>query len=359
MMERRSMRQIADCYVLSGNIDTALVLYNDVLDGIPPQRLHIKADVYKNIAVTYKDAGYLDESLSFIRKSIEISPNETLYPIQYMLLASIHEDMGKRDSSLYYNRVALQYAKKQKNLDMIYKAYDALFEADHRHRFNTYMLSAPSDTIYQKQKYELAKYQKLYNIEKIKKRDKELIAKAQRYIYCSVLLFIGLVSLYLYQRNQRKKRQLQYEKELEDKNHIIHSIRNSLYQRLEIYKRMVRLSISPNRAKHKLFLMEYNKILFDHDDDSDFAIDWDIIFDWSNCIYDNYIEKLSLYYPSISDIEKKIIILQKISFNITEISAILEKSVHTIYKYSSNIRKHLNIPEGDNIIDYLDKKLGK
>jgi DNA-binding CsgD family transcriptional regulator len=40
-----------------------------------------------------------------------------------------------------------------------------------------------------------------------------------------------------------------------------------------------------------------------------------------------------------------------------EIAAILEKSIHTLYKYSSNIRKNLNIHESDSVVDFIDEKL--
>lgn len=141
---------------------------------------------------------------------------------------------------------------------------------------------------------------------------------------------------------------------MEDQNNIINSIRNSLYQRLVIYKKMVRLSISVNKSKHKTFLKEYNKILFDNDNNEEFSIDWKIIYDLCNNLFDNYIEKVNRIFPLLNDIEQKIIILQKIGFNNTEIAAILEKSIHTIDKYSSNIRKNLIIPDTDSIVDFID-----
>lgn len=349
-MKRRSMRQIADCYVLSGNIDTALILYNNILIQIPPQKQNVKADIYKNIAITYKKAGYYDQSLYFIKKSIETTSRESLYPIQYKIMASIYETAGNQDSSTYYNQVALQYAKKQRN--------PTLIEINQPHSFDNYILSRSlSDSSYQKQKYESVKYQKLYNTEKIKKKNKALTIKLQRYIFLSLLLLLGCILYYLYLLDNKKKKQLQLEQEIEVKNNIIHSIRDSLFQRLVIYKKMVRLYISPHKEKHKPFLKEYNKMLFDKDNDNEFAIDWNILYNLSNNIFNNYAEKLCHLYPLFNDIEQKMIILQKLSFNPTEISAILEKSIHTIYKYSSNIRKKLNISENDSVIDFIDKSI--
>lgn len=94
IMRQRSMRHTADCYVLSGKTDTALIIYNQVLGNIPPEKVNIKADVYKNISINYKKANLYTESLQFIKKSIETTNTEELYPLQYTILASIYGDMG-------------------------------------------------------------------------------------------------------------------------------------------------------------------------------------------------------------------------------------------------------------------------
>lgn len=111
----------------------------------------------------------------------------------------------------------------------------------------------------------------------------------------------------MFQRNKKKQQQMQLEREIEDKNNIINSIKESLNQRFEIYKKMVRLSISPNRAKHMNFLREYNKILFDKDDEV--VIDWKILYNFTDSIFHNYSFKIKNLYPEITETEEKIIIL--------------------------------------------------
>lgn len=356
VMRRRCMRQIADCFVLSGQTDTALVIYNKVLSEIPLQRINVKAEVYKNIAITYKKGGYYDESLRFIKLSVQTANNESLYPLQYLIQASIYQNMGKIDSSMYYNQEALRYAKKLNDLGLIHKAYDAMYEVDSPQEFDNYILSrSETDSIYQKQKYESVKFQRLYNVEKIKSRNKELTIKIQYYVFLLLSSVLILIISYLYQRNNKIKKQVQLKSEIETKNNIIISIRDSLYQRYLIYKRMIQLSISPNKDKHKAFLKEYNKILFNKE--NEVVFDWNIIYDFGNHIFENYIEKLNNSYTQLNDMEKNILILQKMGFSITEIATILGKSIHTLYKYSSNIRKNLNIHESDSVIDFIDAKL--
>lgn len=356
IIKGRIMRQTADCFALSGHTDTALVIYNKVLSQ--PQSPDIEANVYKNMAVAYKKAGHYDNSLHFIRKSIETSPRETLYPIQYLILSSIYEDTGKQDSAIYYKRKALQYAGQQNNLCIVHKAYEAFYGIHSTQSFENYILSKSfsNSDYYQKQKHETVIYQRLYNIEKVKKRNRELTIRLQRCLFFLVFISFAFVSMYLYHRNSKKKKLLRFEKELEDKNTIINTIMDSLYQRLVLYKKMVRLSISPNKDKHKPFLREYNKVLFDKKD-SEFTFDWDTVYDLTDNLFNNYTTRINHLYPLLNDTEKKIIILLKIGFTTTEIASILNKSVHTMYKYTSNIRKSLRIPETQTIVGFIDGKL--
>jgi hypothetical protein len=309
-MKHRSMRHLADCHVLLGRTDTALVIYNKILDNIPPEKVNVKADVYKNIAITYKKASLYKESLQFIRKSIETSSTESLYPLQFTILSSIYEDMGILDSCLYYDELAMQYAKKQENLSMLYKAYEAMSDDNYPERFDNYALSRTlSDSILMKQRYETMKYQRLYNVEKFKKKNKELLVKTQRYLFFAILIILISLIFFLFQRNKKKYQRKQYEREIEDKNNIIRAIRSSLSQRYLIYKRMIQLSISPNKDKHKVFLKEYNKILFNKE--NEFVFDWNIIYDFGNHIFENYIEKLDNSYPHLMIRNEKFLSFKK------------------------------------------------
>lgn len=358
IMKGRVMRQIADCFTLSGHTDTALILYNRVLTKIHPQSPEIEANVYKNMAVAYKKAGRYGESLHFIRKSIETSPQETLYPIQYLVLSSIYENTGEKDSAVHYRRKAFQYAQQQNNLDIVHKAYEAFYGIHSTQSFDNYILSKSfSDSdYYQKQRHETVVYQRLYNIEKIKKQNRELTIRLQQRFFFLVVISLAFVSLYLYHRYSKKKKQLLFEMELEDKNTIINTIRDSLYQRLVLYKKMVRLSISPNRDRHKAFLMEYNKVLFDKKD-SEFAFDWDTVYGLTDGLFNQYTARIARRYPLLNQMEKNIIILLKVGFSMTEIASILNKSVHTMYKYTSTIRKSLHIPDTQTISGFIDERL--
>jgi cbb3-type cytochrome oxidase subunit 3 len=227
---------------------------------------------------------------------------------------------------------------------------------DFPEKFDTFLITNSfSSYTYLKLKHTAIKYQHLYNTEKIKKKNKELIIEQQHYFFLLIILTIIFILISLYFRNNRKRKRDEYQQELKDKDSIINSMRDTLFLRLEFYIKMIKLSISPNKAKHKDFLIEYNRILFGREDE--FIIDWDITIGLTNDLFDNYFNKIEATCPEIIETEAKIIMLLKLGFSASEIARIFDKSIHTIYRHCSNIRKKLNIPEDESIIDFFDKNL--
>lgn len=348
VMQHRTMRHAADCYALLGKTDTALVIYNKVLSQIPPEKNCLRAEIYKNIAIVYKNTKRHKESLDFIQKSISLLNKESS-PLQYIILSSIYENIGQQDSSKYYMQKALMYAKEQGSVNTIYRAYEF------PEKFDNYLLTnSLSDSSYLKLKYTTVKYQHLYNVEKIKKKNKELIIERQRYLFILIIVIILFIIFLLYFREIRRRKGSEYQEELKYKDSIINSMRHTLYLRLELYIKMVKLSISPNKAKHKDFLSEYNKILFGRQED--FSIDWDIVIELTNKVFDDYYNKIGNLNSEINEAETRIIMLLKLGFSVSEIATIFEKSIHTIYRHCSNIRKKLNIPEAESITVFFEKK---
>lgn len=353
IMRMRSLRQAADCYVLDNRTDSAMVIYDRILAQVLPGETEIEADIYKNMAVCYKKAKLYDKSIEYINKSIAIISDETYLPLQYTIQASIFDDFEEKDSSGYYYKLAWKYAKEQNNAEMINVVNEAMFKSRYPKMLDNYLLSASfSDSLYQKQRYSSVIMQEFNKISRIEQNNRLLEIERERYLTLSVITILCLISFLLYYRISKHKKKMEYWREIENKDNVISTIRASLYKRLTLYQKMIRLSISPAKAKHQAFLRECNKLLFDKDDD--FVIDWEVMEELCDHIFDNYMVRVKAFYPDFSEIEERIILLLKLGFNTTEISTILEKSIHTIYKYTSNMRKKLDVPENQSIIDFLD-----
>jgi tetratricopeptide (TPR) repeat protein/DNA-binding CsgD family transcriptional regulator len=355
-MYRRSLKQIGDCYLLWGKVDSALSIYKRTLKLVPPHRKKTQAEIYKNMSIASRINGDKEESLANIRESIHLVPDNHSYPIQYTILALIHKESGRMDSAAYYRNQALKIAIDLNSSSLIQKSYEYLWDTGHTSKINKYtILKSLNDSLYQKMSYEVDKYERLYNQEYLKRKNKNLTVQIQYYLYIFFLVIFLIIIYIVYLRSRKKIIRMQQEKELDDRQQLINTIRGSIYQRLESYKKMVRLSISPQKQKYTRFLQEYNKILFDSDED--FLFDWETAKTFVNNLYDNYIGRLKNLKPELTDIEIQIIILLKLGFHISEISEILEKSIHTIYRYCSDFRKKQKISSDQSIITYIDERI--
>lgn len=358
--QMNALRKIADCNVLMNELDSAVVLYQQLLTLIPDEEKAFRSSVYKNIALAYSTYRKYDKAIENIKKSIEVSPNDKLYPIQYLTLSELFRHKQNIDSAYYYNTLFLRNAVKQNDLKSIYAVYenlqqdklDAFFKQQSRYKLHR----TGMDSISQKQKYEPLKYlNNLYQQEKMKSRYKSSQIRNQQIFFISINLFL-LISIFFYYYYQRKRKYI--EKILlgvKKKDEIIDLAKIVLGHKLDTYKKMMFLSISPQKSKYESFLNDYNRILFGKEES--FLIDWGVILSLVNSIYNDYSIKLSKKYSQLNDIEKKTCILLKIGFSFTEIAGILDKSIHTIYKYSSIIRKKLSIPEDENIIEFIDENV--
>lgn len=367
--ESNSIRKTADCYLLSGNAELSLKTYERARQALPANNDDLLSDIYKNMSIAYTQVHNYNQAAGYIRKSIQAASNQKLYPLQYSILSDIYRLKGRMDSSNHFSALALKYSLEQNDLSFLKLAYQAQKEgADVSgsvpESLNHYKLyRSASDSIYQKQKYETAEtYQNLFLQEKIKRKEREIVIRTQRY----TLLYIALASAFfvLFMFYYWKKKKTIYNKNqiIQDKNSfikakdkIIGAYRFSLLKWLDIYKKMVLVSISPNRIKFQKFLEDYNTIVYDSSEE--FAFKWEDFNDIMNLVYDNYYYVLRERFPQLNENERQIVLLQKAQFEIPEIAMLMRKSINTIYKRNTDIRKKISVSDAANIIDHIDKVL--
>lgn len=157
--QANSLRKIADCYVISNKIDSAFILYNNLLDMLPSDRSGLVSDIYKNMAITYLKAQQFNPGIKAIKKSIMFAPNKKLYPVQYLILADLYEYQGRLDSANHYSTISLKYAMELNDISSVHAAYESSSEGSSDDgqllkTMDSYRLyKTSSDSIYQKQKY--------------------------------------------------------------------------------------------------------------------------------------------------------------------------------------------------------------
>jgi tetratricopeptide (TPR) repeat protein len=370
--EINTLRRIGDCFILNNQLDSAFILFDKALAITPKDKNALRSDLYKDMAISYFKAGKYDTAISKIKQSIALLPDEKQYPIQYMILADIYQQSKQLDSAIYYNKKAISYAKDIRDYNSLSKAYNSLIqigemEANYSKALENYRLhKTVSDSIYQKQTYEVtATLTKLYNKERLLVQNKELIIRNQRYIFF-LIISLTAISLIVYFgfRILKKKKQDIIDKDntikgmasvIKNNQEMFMAYKISNEEILKVYMRMVQLSNSPQKDRYKNFLLEYNKIMYDCNEE--FKFDWNIFCGLLNNTYDKYIDKLKARFKKLTDKEIQAIALQKAGFEILNIADIFGYSINTVYKRNSDIRKKLEIQELGNIIEFIDQKL--
>lgn len=362
--EENILKLIGDCYVKDQQFDKGIDMYREAIAKIPDDSISTKAKIYRDIAVTLTGLEKYPEAKYAVNKAIDISVRNKDLAIGYAIKGDIFEKQGIKDSILYYNNKAITFAKRSKDYQTMYNAYSSIYEIaaksnnlqlalDNYKNFNQV-----TEIIGQKQKYDDIRYlERKIDFEKNRSLYLQNRLKVQTIIFLVILVAVIIPISFAYYRYRKKKYIESISQQLHDKNEIIRSVMGARSQNIEIYRRMVTLSISPQKNKYRNFLENANKILFGQD--YLFEFDWDYLSSLVNENYNGYVNKLMQTYPDMTDMEIKICVLLKCGFSLTEIAEITRKSSHTIYKYSSHIRKKAGIPENKNTVEFLDNVLSE
>lgn len=370
--EINTLRRMGDYYVIANRVDAALPFFYQALSIVPDENKALQSDLYKNIAIANLKVQNYDVAIASIKKSMLSLPEEKRYPLQYNILADIYVQKGLLDSAVCNYKKVIFYTRDLYDHDCIYKTNDIF-------NWNKEQIAAQlglvekyrlyktvSDSIYQKQTYEpTPPPTQLYNKKRLLLQNK-ILSERNKYYIILLVAVLAVIPLIIYRgiKLLKKKRLDLIDKEnvikmmeLEKKGYqeIITTYKISNEEILKSYMRMVQLSISPKKNRYKNFLLEYNKVVYNCDEE--FNFDWAVFCELLNNAYSQYIDSLKLTFIYLSDKEIQSIAMQKAGFEIADIAELFGYSIHTVYKRNSEIRKKIGITESGNIIEYIDKKL--
>lgn len=359
--EENILKLIGDCFVKDQQLNKAIEKYRMAIACVSADSTGTVAGIYHDIAQVLISLEKYPEAIFAINKSLETSVTSKNLAMSYMIKGDIFEKQGIKDSALIYNNKAILYAKNT-DYDVLHNAYSSIYaialEANNwKLALDNYRdFNKVTEIIGQKQKYDNIKYlERRIDFEKNRSLYFQNRLKIQTIFFLSLLIALVIPLAFVYYRNKKKRYIEAINERLEAKQEIIRSVMKARSQNVELYRKMVLLSISPQKSKYSAFLNNANQILYGQDDL--FEFDWEYTLSLINETYDNYAERLSEKYPDLTLLEVKICVLLKIGFTLIEIADITEKSMHTIYKYSSNVRKKAGIPENANTIEFLDNQL--
>lgn len=363
--------QIGDSYQYLKKPDSVLCYY---------MKSKLMADTYnlrkeqscvrQNLGVYFSEIDKHSEAIYYLKDALAYEPNQIAKVKIFNLLADLYIHNHQIDSADVYINYSLQKKDSLRDLYVDARLYEIL--SNIREQSGDYQGALESHKIYtdyllsifdSKIDESLLKLQKKYDYEKIQLQNirLELNNTYQLFYFITGILLISLLAYLFYRRAFLSKKKMS---ELEDKVIQLRNLTNNfdsrektfrlyLLRHFDILKKAASLEIYANKdnsKKNDFWLKKFNEIVYGQD-----TLDWDILYNVMNELYDGFFVRLRNQYSQLDEIEFRIVCLTYTKFTSDEIAIILKLSVNTIHTKRSAIRKKIGIRAFGNMNDFLDE----
>lgn len=181
------------------------------------------------------------------------------------------------------------------------------------------------------------------------------------YLILSLCLAGGATALFYRKSRCNKKKILEAESTIHELQQMAksydekeNSFRSILLHHFNILKKAASLEMYINEESKKRdhhLLKIINEIVYGQE-----TLNWDLLYDTMNQLYDGFFERLRNKYPQLDETEFRICCLSCTKFSSSEISVILKLSVNTIQMKRSAIRKKIGVGTFGNLPEFLSKE---
>ena len=353
---------IGRAYFIIDSIDKSLHHFQKAVEYAEQSSdSNVMSVAYQNIGAIYNEIGNYDEALNYIRLSLKYNNEEKEIPRYHLNLAYIFLDMNINDSSSYYENIL------KKELDSIndktlkvainhFLYNKALADNNIDSAFHYYMTFAEMDMelLEERLQQNVLEIQKRYDYEKVENDYNLKLLKKQRTLtfLLFLLLIIGVVLLILINRNlRRRKEELRMKDEiLKFENEILrlNEIKGDYKRNLEWKYMLVYSMTLMDRNKTESHYKTIKRKIYDNTETA-----FDAVMKIFEEEHPGLAEAIRQKYPVLSDTEYKVGIMALTPFSSQETADILGKSINTINKARTSIRKKLEIEENVSIEEKL------
>lgn len=353
---------IGRAYFIIDSIDKSIQYFKDaVYHAEQSADSNVMSVAYQNIGAIYNEIGNYDDALNYIRLSLKYNNEEKEFPRYHLNLAYIFLDMKINDSSSYYENILKQELDSinDKTLKVAINHFlynKALAENNIDSAFHYYMTFAEMDMelLEERLQQNVLEIQKRYDYEKVENDYNLKLLKKQRTLtfLLFLLLIIGVVLLILINRNlRRRKEELRMKDEiLKFENEILrlNEIKGDYKRNLEWKYMLVYSMTLMDRNKTESHYKTIKRKIYDNTETA-----FDAVMKIFEEEHPGLAEAIRQKYPVLSDTEYKVGIMSLTPFNSQETADILGKSINTINKARTSIRKKLEIEENESIEEKL------
>ena len=318
---------------------------------------------YQNIGALYQEIGNYNQALDYMRLSLKYNNEGKEIPRYHLNLAYIFSDMNENDSCSYYenllkNEIDSIEDQAMKTSIYYFLAKRAMDENDYESAYHYYKNFAEMDIemLEERLQQNVLEIQKKYDYEKVQNEYNVKLLRKHRLLMSS--LFVTLITgmlLYIQTKiNLRKRKEelkmkdeiLKFENEVLRLNEIKDDYKRNLeWKYMLVYSMTLMDRNKSNSESH--YKMIKGRIY--HNSETAF----DAILKIFNEEHPGLAEQIKEKYPTLSDTEYKVCLMALTPFTSQETADILGKSINTVNKARTNIRKKLEIEENESIEEKL------
>ena len=328
-------------------------------------------------SVYYKNKDY-KQAINAIKKTGELSNYYKNFGINDQILAQIYLALGMPDSAQFYLDKSLIEKRKSSyggsndlNLigtENINAVLQAVIDTHNKKDIDVSSISSFNDSIISSiiKKNAILKEQ-LLEKNNLEERNLKLTIKKQQteqfLLFIIFILSITCLLLYLYYLKRRRRYQ-----EVEERIAVLQKLirdnansnENNNSNSFNFFKKalldqlgIIKLIATSNNRKNQDLLSQIIDI--SHETVSTEALlVWKDLYPIINSVYSNFHYKLlSKYGTLLNEKEIQLCCLLRADYSSSEISAIMQQSLQTIYQRRSTIRKKIGLEDKDDIVEYL------
>lgn len=340
------------------------------------------AHFLRNNADIYVNNKNYNKAIELIKKTGELSDFYKDFGFNYHTLTYIYIVTGKIDSAQYY----LDKAKNEKRKSSFGNYTDknlittknglyilqAVIDAKNNKEINIAPMYRFNDSIItetiRKDRVLLEQINERNSLEQ--KNLQLLINKRNNQILLiGIFTFIILASIATYLYNLKKKRKLEEIEERseslqrlfkealnvkDEKEKNTHLFRKTLLQQLGIIRL---IATSPIKQNQNLLrqIVDISKETVS----TESLINWRDLYSIIDSIYNNFHNKLiQVFGEKLNEKEIQLCCLLCADFSTSEISAVMQQSMQTIYQRKTSIRQKINMDEKEDIVLFLKEQIG-
>lgn len=345
-------------HILMGQHDSARICLNKGYawaDKAPFEKARRK--VLNNYAVLSRLQGKYDDAIAFHRQMLDQSNfDETEMFAYYLNMGKTFTAANEMDSAtLCFKQVEALLPNMKVKIESRISACNVLSQFSEQQgdtqkalRYKAQLEELMSKVLIQRQEQNTYRIQRQYDYESLQNTLNRKITKTQRGIAIGVVLFLCLVTLFLFRSAQRSKREaevnanlfhfMQQNKALVESNmaqeqkvlDTTQQLSEMLYARL---KTMQKLSFSIENPKNKIALKDLEKEVFGDGEH------WKAVKEVIDALYPGLWESIALKYPEMNEMECRVFILSRFKLSRAEEAALLGISTSVLDKLRTRVHK--------------------